>query len=252
MTFTPDVDAAKPQSSLTDDDELPVAEEPVILASEDQPLSPSELQRDALEPVAPLLSVETAHLAREALRDPESDSPPDSNDISFLRQKNAQATRPSLLWHATWIFLSVTLVLGLAGQVALHERDQIAAWRPDLNPRLQTICDWLNCQISPWRKIESIVIDSSAFTRIHGDSYRLSLTLKNMAAVPVALPALELTLTDTLDQPVIRRVLALSEVDSEPEFIAASSERSVSLNVAVNPVGGAGRFAGYRLLAFYP
>jgi len=241
--------------------ELPSVEAPVVLVSEEQPLSlpephvetpePQEPQ-ESPEPPEPRLPDQATPSSFEASHDPEFESRADSRDISFLREARAPATNQSLLMRATWSLLSAALLLGVAGQIVLHERDHIAALRPDLRPWLQAICDRLNCSVSPWRKIESIVIDSSAFTRVHGDSYRLNLTLKNVEAVPVALPALELTLTDTLDQPVIRRVLILSAIDGESESVAAGSERPVSLTISVNPPGGADRFAGYRILAFYP
>jgi predicted Zn finger-like uncharacterized protein len=237
---------------------LPSVEASAVLVSEEQPLSLPQPHVETSEPQEspespePRVLDQAAPSSSEASHDPDFESQPDSRDISFLREARPPATNQSLLMRATWSLLSAALLLGLAGQIVLHERDHIAALRPDLRPWLQAVCDRLNCSVSPWRKIESIVIDSSAFTRVNGDSYRLSLTLKNVEAVPVALPALELTLTDTLDQPVIRRVLILSEIDGEPESIAAGSERPVSLTMSVNPQGGSDRFAGYRILAFYP
>ena len=234
---------------------LPSVEAPVVLVSEEHPLSlpePHVETPESQEPPELRLPDQATPSSFEASHDPEFESRADSRDISFLREARAPATNQSLLMRATWSLLSAALLLGVAGQIVLHERDRIAALRPDLRPWLQAICDRMNCSLLPWRKIESIVIESSAFTRVQGDSYRLSLTLKNLEAASVALPALELTLTDTLDQPVIRRVLILSEIDGEPESIAAGSERPVSLTMSVNPPGGADRFAGYRILAFYP
>jgi len=251
MTSTPEAEGVTPGS-----DELPAVEEPAVSIPEDQHLSPSAPHegttkaQEQVEQVGPPVSVQTASLSHVAPHSPECETHPDSNEVSFLRETNVTTAKPSLLMRATWAFLSVALGLGLAGQIAVHERDQIAVLRPDLKPWLQAICDRLNCRVLPWRKIESIVIDSSAFTRIQDDSYRLNLVLKNMAAVPVAFPALELTLTDTVDQPVIRRVLILS--DNESDTIDAGLERSVSLTVAVDLAGGADRIGGYRLLAFYP
>ena len=43
----------------------------------------------------------------------------------------------------------------------------------------------VGCSISPLRQIESVVIDSSAFTKISPDLYRLSFALKNTAPVSV-------------------------------------------------------------------
>ena len=51
--------------------------------------------------------------------------------------------------------------------------------------------------MGPLRQIDSVVIDSSAFSKVKGDVYRLSLTLKNTAPIDLAMPAVELSLTDT-------------------------------------------------------
>ena len=250
---TPDTDALKSGPSLAGEWPAPVA--PVVLVSEgesfSQPTSylgtpvPVE-QPEQTEPV------QAASLLRKASDDLEPDSYRASNEVSFLRHRRSPATGSSLLMRAALVCLNLALVLGLAGQIVLQERDRIAAFEPDLQPWLQVICDRLGCKLSPWKKIEMIVIDSSAFTRVRDDSYRLSLTLKNTATVPLGMPVLELTLTDTLDQPVIRRVLNRPEIDNGSDTIAAGMEFPVVVTVAVNPGGGVERIAGYRLLAFYP
>ena len=56
-----------------------------------------------------------------------------------------------------------------------------------------------------------IVIDSSGFNRLRSDTYRLNVTLRNQSPNDVAMPALELTLTDAQDLPVLRRVLQPAE-----------------------------------------
>ena len=242
----PDADAGMTGSGLAG--EWSATEAPVVLVSEGQPFAQpaphQEAEQAELAQVAPLL--------REASGDLELDSHAASNEVSFLRQGRSPATGSSLLVRAVWACLSLALVLGLAGQIILHERDRIAAFEPDLQPWLQVICDRLNCKLSPWQKIEMIVIDSSALTRVRDDSYRLSLTLKNTATVPLGMPVLELTLTDTLDQPVIRRVLNRPEIDNGSDTIAAGMEFPVVVTMTVNPAGGVDRIAGYRVLAFYP
>jgi predicted Zn finger-like uncharacterized protein len=253
--FTPDIDEVMPGSSLADDAELPAAEALVELTHVNQPTSLPESQNEMsgqVVQVESLSPVETSGLSLEAHHDPGPDGHRDSNEISFLRQSSGPATKSGLLARATWGLLSVVLFVGLAGQIALHERDQIAALRPEMKPLLQAVCDQANCSVSPWRNIESIVIESSAFTRVQGDSYLLSLTLKNTSAFPVAFPALELTLTDTLDQPVIRRVLTLSDIGNQPEPIASGAELPVLMTMGVNLSGDVDRIAGYRLLVFYP
>ena len=66
------------------------------------------------------------------------------------------------------------------------------------------------------------------------------------------MPALELTLTDAQDQPLVRRVLMPAELAPARGVIAPASEWSGSLAMAVAADGTGGRVAGYRLLAFYP
>lgn len=173
-------------------------------------------------------------------------------EVSFLRDKSNATVWDKPLTRVMLVLLSLLMVLVLAGQMVFHERDRILVMQPGLKPWLLTLCEHLNCTLSPLRQIESIVIDSSSFTRIQGDSYRLSFTLKNTAATALAVPALELTLTDSLDQPVLRRVFSPAELGVPSDALSAGLEWPVSLIVAVKSDGGLDRVAGYRLLAFYP
>jgi len=249
-TPTPDTDAGMSGPGLAGEWSTPEA--PVVLVSEGPIFLQPTPHLETQEPAEQAELAQAIPLLRGASGDLEPDGYSALNEVSFLRQGRSPATGSSLLMRAVWACLSLALVLGLAGQIVLQERDRIAAFEPDFQPWLQVICNRLNCKLSPWRKIEMIVIDSSAFTRVRDDSYRLSLTLKNTATVPVGMPVLELTLTDTFDQPVIRRVLSRPEIDSRSDVIAAGMELPVIVTVAVNPGGGADRIAGYRLLAFYP
>ena len=177
---------------------------------------------------------------------------PELDDLSFVRQARREEfwRRPAVRAMA----LVALIVLGavLALQVALHDRDRLAASDPRLRPLLARLCGRSIAVVRPPRQIDSLAIDSSAFTKLRGDAYRLSVTLKNQASTEVAMPALELTLTDAQDQAVVRRVLMPAELGTHPGVIAAGSEWSGSMALAVAPNGRSDRIAGYRLLAFYP
>ena len=95
------------------------------------------------------------------------------------------------------------------------------------------------------------MIDSSGFNRLRNDTYRLSFTLRNTAAVPVAVPAMELTITDAQDQTLARRVLSAAELGADDATIPAAGDWSRTVGVVLD-TGGSARVAGYRLLAFYP
>ena len=120
-----------------------------------------------------------------------------------------------------------------------------------LQPALEMLCERWGCTIAPRQHIASIAIDSSSFNRAKGDVYQLSLTLKSSASTELATPAIELTLTDVQDQPILRRVLQPSDLGLAP-VLAPQGELSASLPVSVTLEQGAARVAGYRLLAFYP
>jgi len=140
----------------------------------------------------------------------------------------------------------------LAGQVAVHERNRLAAAQPALRPWLAGLCQALACRIQPPRQIEAIAIDSSSFNKLRPETYRLQVTLRNQSASEVAMPALELTLTDSQDQPVVRRVFLPAELGASRAALAGAAEwsGSAALGLADNSLGS--RIAGYRLLAFYP
>lgn len=171
------------------------------------------------------------------------------HEVSFVRAARRQAVwrRPAVRLVLT--LLALTALVALALQVAVQERDRIAAMDARARPWLVKLCAPLRCEIAPQRQIADVVIDSSSFNKARGDSYQLALTMKSQATIPLATPAIELTLTDAQDQPVLRRVLLPTDM-AAPAELPARGEWSASVAVIVT-TGGA-RVAGYRLLAFYP
>lgn len=170
-------------------------------------------------------------------------------EVSFVIAARRKAFWRKPMVRAGLFLVLSTLMVALALQVAVQERDRLAAMDPRSRPWLTALCGPLGCEIAPPRQIADVVIDSSAFNKARGDSYQLSVTIKNKASIPLATPAVELTLTDTQDQPVLRRVLLPNDMGA-PGALPARGEWSASVSVIVT-TGGA-RVAGYRLLAFYP
>ena len=153
---------------------------------------------------------------------------------------------------AGWAVMATVLLLAMGAQVLVHERDRIAAIEPASLQVLGPLCAAMGCTIGPYRQVESVVIDSSAFSRLRGDVYRLAATYKNTAAVPIEAPALELTLTDLQDQPVVRRVFTAKELGLSRATLDAGAEQAIALPVALKLGSAAEKISGYRLLAFYP
>lgn len=179
----------------------------------------------------------------------EPDAP--EQEPGFVRQARRRA-----FWQSTGVRLVLSLLVLLlaallAGQWALHERDRLAAWRPDLQPLLQQACEHLGCKVAPVRRIDAIVIDSTALVRRIGNFYAFDLVLKNTAPLPLAVPALELTLTDVGGAVIARRVFLPDEWPDVPPLLPARDSVTVNfrLSLALNE---ATPMAGYGALLFYP
>lgn len=183
-------------------------------------------------------------------------------DVSFVRDARRKA-----FWKRPWVrvslgMMSVLLLAALALQWTVHEKDTVAALQPQLAPLLQTLCAPLGCEVRLPRLIGSVVVDSSSFNKLGPDVYRLSFSLKNTSAIPLAMPSLEITLTDTQDRALVRRVLAPGQYGGSAGALAAQSAQAGSFAMQVSDQGQAEsaaalssvplRVAGYRILAFYP
>lgn len=199
----------------------------------------------------------------------DSEAAHDVSDVSFVRDARRKAfwKKPLVRWSLG--VLSLLLLAALALQWVMQQKDSLAALEPRLAPPLQTLCGHLGCEIRPPRHIEALVIDSSTFNRIGPEAYRLSFALKNTGATLLEMPSLEVTLTDTQDQAVVRRVLAPAQFGANTATLAAHAELAGVVTMKVSGDGGRAaasllpssaspvqsaplRVAGYRVLAFYP
>ncbi|EJL87441.1 Protein of unknown function (DUF3426) [Polaromonas sp. CF318] len=243
-------------------------------AKQERQLDPLELPAESL-PEAPLpRQPAMVHQTVEddssfAYSDVDSGMPgrPMEHDVSFVRDARRKAFWRKPLTRLSLSLLSLLLLATLAAQWAVQQRDMLAALEPRLLPALQALCGPLRCEIRPPRHIEALVIDSSTFNRIAPDAYRLSFTLKNTGVAALEMPSLEVTLTDTQDQAVVRRVLAPAQFGAKAVTLAAQSELAGLVIMKVSGDAAAAsspsssssasaaaplRVAGYRVLAFYP
>lgn len=261
-------DLAQPVWHVPGDDlNPPQSLEPEVIAQEATLVVPQEFEPDAqgdedetavtqFLPYVSALPETTAPLSESAEpaepAEVEPDRQADLSDVSFMRSKVSTAVERSPAWRVGLWVLSVLLLLSLMAQIIIHERDRIVSWAPALKPALQTVCSTLGCVLSPLRQIESIVIESASFTKMRSDSYRLNFIVKNTASTALAVPAVELTLTDTRDQAVVRRVFLASEIGVKWRELAAGSEWPASIAMEVKGAGASEPVAGYRIVAFYP
>lgn len=200
------------------------------------------------EPAPPPLPAPTASdltEVDEALQEAEAAEP------GFVLQARRRAFWQSPLVRGLLSVLLLLLTLLLAGQWVLHERDRLAAAHPALGPLLAQVCKPLGCELAPLRRIDAVVIDSSTLTRRLGSFYGFDFVLKNNADLPLAVPALELSLTNSRDEVLSRRVFLPSELPGAPAQLPPNASVSLSLRLSI-AVDGTLPMAGYRALVFYP
>lgn len=139
--------------------------------------------------------------------------------------------------------------LALATQSIYVLRDHAAARWPELQPLLASACASLGCRIEALRAIDALVVENSGLVRVEkSELYKLSIALRNRRGYEVALPAIDLSLTDTQGRLIARRVLRASELGAGGATLAGGAELALqaSIQVAAAPV------TGYTIDLFYP
>jgi len=156
-----------------------------------------------------------------------------------------------------WALLALAAAIALAAQIVYRYRAEIAAYLPAARAPLVAACRALRCEVPLPRRPELMSIDSSD---LQADPRResvivLNAVLRNRASFAQEYPALELTLTDAADRPVLRRVLAPSDylegarvAQLTAQGVAPGADAALRVHLEVGRL----RAIGYRLYLFYP
>ncbi len=148
----------------------------------------------------------------------------------------------------------------LAAQVTLAYRDMVAARYPATKPVLDSLCAGLGCTVQAARSIDSLAVESSGLVRVDKTPlYKLQVTLRNRATLELALPALDVTFTDSKGDVISRKVLLpqdlSSTIDRQPGPAGGTvpAGREVTLQGTLQTSGAAPEsVAGYTVELFYP
>nr|WP_315261942.1 zinc-ribbon and DUF3426 domain-containing protein [uncultured Limnohabitans sp.] len=146
-----------------------------------------------------------------------------------------------------WVVGTGVLVLALLLQFVVAQRNWLGAEEPALRPILSALCA---CEVTWPREPEAVLIESSSFTENPQGGYTVQLRLKNTQHHPVAMPALELSLTDLQDQVLVRRVFSAKELSGKDHVQALRDVRS-TLNFDLDDKVSK-RITGFRAFVFYP
>jgi predicted Zn finger-like uncharacterized protein len=178
--------------------------------------------------------------------------PRDAPLPDFMVEDEAPRAR---IW--LWSLASLAAILLLAFQATYRYRAELAVLAPATRAPLEAACRPLRCEIALPRRPDLMSIESSD---LQADARReglivLNAVLRNRARFPQDYPALELTLTDEGDRPLIRRVLSPRDYleparvqQLMPLGIAPGGEATLRVFLDASRT----RATGYRLYLFYP
>jgi predicted Zn finger-like uncharacterized protein len=168
----------------------------------------------------------------------------------------ATAFAPEEEKSTRWPFIlaAILLIIGLAGQTLFHFRSEIAVSAPALRPLLEAMSQALDTDIPLPRHVDLVSIEASDLQNdaTQGNVLVLNATVRNRAGYPQAYPSLELSLTDTQDAAIARRVFSPAEYlparQPADQAFAANSDIAIRLLIEAKDISA----AGYRLYVFYP
>ena len=223
----------------------PPAPQPAALPKAPADFSAFDDPGPAAEP-APPAAPEAALAAAATEADPQADTAPTP---SFVRRaQQAQRWRQPRVRGAL-LALAVLGALGLLAQMAIEYRELVAARFAITRPLLYQACEVLSCSVGAAHVIDNLSVESSGLVRVEKSSvYRLNVALRNRSSIEVALPALDLTLTDNQGKLLARRVLRAAELGVRQSTLAAGGDLALQGTLRADT----DTIAGYTVEVFYP
>lgn len=153
-----------------------------------------------------------------------------------------------------WIAGASLLALLLLLQAMYFFRVELAARLPGLKPVLVGYCNILGCTVPLPQNADLMSIESSELQADlqHANQITLIALLRNRAAHVQAFPVLELSLNDTEDKVLARRLFKPADYLPATESVAAGLRPNREVGIRLKLDTADLRPTGYRLALFYP
>lgn len=167
----------------------------------------------------------------------------------FLRRAaQEEARRRSSRW---WAAGCAVLALVLVGQLLLAFRAQVLTRWPQAYPLLVEACAPLGCSVSWPAAPDQLAVLASDLQALPGTSaLELNVSLRNRAPFPQSLPALEITLTDTRGQALIRKVVLPADYLPAQHADRLAAGEDLAARIFLEVQGQAP--AGFLVYPFHP
>jgi len=179
-------------------------------------------------------------------------------DAAADEPAEAEAASPSFLQHAdthnrrrrTTLFgLGAILLAALVvAQLAVAFRAELLAKFPHARPALEGLCRVFHCTVDWPSRGDLLAVVGSELQALPGGTFELTAVVRNRGNTTLALPAIELTLSDTLNRTVARRVFLPDDYladDRDPQAhmragLGAGADLTVRIAFAADGVNAAG------------
>ncbi|WP_144138512.1 zinc-ribbon and DUF3426 domain-containing protein [Paraburkholderia sp. BCC1884] len=166
-------------------------------------------------------------------------------------------TRPAEPRRIGWIIVgsivAVLLIVALLAQLAWWQRETVLVYFPRTQTLYAKACAQLGCLITPPHDIDGLQVEPSDLRQIDGPhKLELKMPLRNRYNVPLAYPAIELTLLDDQNNVAVRRVLWPQDYVAPGTPIAAGLPAHSTQTMIVHLDTGTAVASNFRVQIFYP
>ena len=233
------------------DADLAVPDEPAAEGGNERLIIDDLLKQEDRSPSAQMVSAVTSFEQALSTFKPLPASPlqAEASAVSLGEPNQSETARPTQIksraWAAKWSVAA--LMLALALQWLWVERQMLMTTQPSAAKILQDVCRLLGCEMLPLQVRDGVVIENSNLS-LQGEGLLLSWSVRNATTQPLQMPALELTLLNSQDKALVRRVFLVPELEA-PFALAPGQIWDGQLRVTsedgLPP-------SGYRLIGFYP
>ena len=164
-------------------------------------------------------------------------APATEEEPDFIRAGNSRVRRGfSIIFGGG----SVLLAALIAAQLAIIFRAELLARVPQARDALVQLCAVFGCAVGWPTQVDQLAVIGSELQTIPGtDVLELTAVVRNRAGFRQALPAVEVTLTDSLNRPIARKVF------TPADYLAAAGEPSSRIE------DGLGSGSDYTIRLFF-
>ena len=179
---------------------------------------------------------------------------PDSGAEPFAVVREERAAEPRRLgWRILGTLVALVLLVVLLAQLAWWQRETVMVYWPRSQMLFAQACAQMGCTIAPPRDLDGLQLGASDLRQVDSPhQLELRMPLRNRFGVPLAYPGVELTLLDTHNNVVLRRVLQPKDYVAPGTPIEAGLPPHTTQTMIVRLDTGDAVASNFLVQIFYP